>query len=128
VEFDINWLWNRSAAHSHLQKFSHQQHCEMRYLLMMLRANAYGGLSKSASHFVAGMWPTESGAIDAVVRQIARWWVDDGGVCKSVSKKDETFGSLGSGVFRIELECRLEQGRYLRDPDVDFERVDYSHA
>ena len=93
----------------------------------MLRGHTYGGLPKRFTQFVVGMWPTNDGVIDRVIRSIARWSSKE--FAKShVMKRDETFGALGRGKYQMELELHLDHGRYLVDTHILFDRINYSNS
>ena len=102
---------------------------ELRYLVMMLRGHSYGGLLKKYARFVVGMWPTWDGAIDWVIQIIAHWSSSSKEFTKShTMKRDETFGALGGGKYRIELELHLDRGRYLVDTRIPFDSINYSNS
>ena len=125
VEFDSEWLMARMIAKQH--SFGTAEWSELCYLVMMLRGHTYGGLPKQFTQFVVGMWPTNDGIIDRVIRSIARWSSKE--FAKShVMKRDETFGALGRGKYQMELELHLDHGRYLVDTHILFDRINYSNS
>ena len=96
-------------------------------MVMMLRGHSYGGLPKRCTQSVVGMWPTKDGVIDRVIRMIARWSFKEFPI-SNVMMRDETFGALGRGKYRIELELRLDRGRYLVDTRIPFNSIFYSNS
>lgn len=126
IDFDMEWLMSSVLTKKH--QFSDREWKEFRYLLMMLRGHTYGGLSQRLIRFIVGMWPTTDGTIDAVIRKIARWRNTEVPTMRQVEKRDETFGVLGNGKFRLELELCLDRGRYLLDPESNFDTVNYSNS
>jgi hypothetical protein len=123
VDFDCEWLIAHMVAER--RSFDDAEWRQLCYLAMMLRGHSYGGLPKRFTQFVVGMWPTKDGIIDRVIRIIARWSSTEFGR-SHVMKRDETFGALGKGRYRIELELRLDRGRYLVDTRIPFDSINYS--